>query len=100
MALTAGRSWRAMGTESRALLADPSTFEAGTTLEATRTGFAIGHGGEFDYQRGPGNSITGFEQRRQFRNVSNVNVGLFGQQAGWARSSTAAGWRIRRDQVQ
>jgi hypothetical protein len=47
-----------------------------------RFGSALGHGGTFDYQRGPGNSITGFEQRPQFRNVANVNVGLYGQQAG------------------
>lgn len=78
------KAGRAMGADSRVLLADPSTFESGTTLEAARTGFALGHGGQFDYQRGPGNSVTGFEQRRQFRNVSNVNVGLFGQQAGWS----------------
>lgn len=66
----------------RALRGDPLTFEAGTMQYIARFGFALGHGGKFDYQRGPGNSISGFEQRPQFRNVSNVNVGLFGQQAG------------------
>jgi hypothetical protein len=41
----------------------------------------LGHGGRFDYQR-VGNHITGFTQLPQFRDVSNVNVGLFAQQAG------------------
>jgi hypothetical protein len=41
----------------------------------------IGQGGIFDYQR-TGNFITGFTQRRQFRDVSNFNVGLLMQQTG------------------
>lgn len=45
------------------------------------------HGGLFDYQR-EGNSITGFTQRPEFRNVSNFNVGLFGQQAGLSLDET------------
>jgi hypothetical protein len=45
-------------------------------------GLNFGQGGVYDYQRGPGNSITGFEQLPHFRNVSNFNVGLFSQQAG------------------
>ncbi|MFI5001449.1 MAG: hypothetical protein ACHQK9_16340 [Reyranellales bacterium] len=69
---------------SRVLRSHPSTFEAGMLHYGARFGFALGHGGAFDYQREPGNSITGFEQLPQFRNVSNVNVGLFGQQAGWS----------------
>jgi len=66
----------------RILRFHPATFEAGLLQYGTQFGLALGHGGKFDYQRGPGNSIIGFEQRPQFRNVSNVNVGLFGQQAG------------------
>ncbi|MGQ0580895.1 MAG: hypothetical protein ACT4O6_03095 [Reyranella sp.] len=43
----------------------------------------LGQGGAFDYQRERGNEDkSGFTQLRQFRNVSNVNVGLFAQQAG------------------
>ncbi|MEO7691551.1 MAG: hypothetical protein ABIS51_19870 [Sphingomonas sp.] len=41
----------------------------------------VGQGGKFDYQR-EGNFATGFKQYRQFRNVSNFNVGLFMQQTG------------------
>jgi hypothetical protein len=41
----------------------------------------VGQGGKFDYQR-EGNFVTGFKQHRQFRNVSNFNVGLFMQQTG------------------
>ncbi|HEY7578421.1 MAG TPA: hypothetical protein VH855_12570 [Acetobacteraceae bacterium] len=44
-------------------------------------GTYLGHGGVFDYQR-RGNHITGFVQLRQFRDVSDFNVGLFCQQAG------------------
>jgi hypothetical protein len=73
---------RNAGNTYRVLRSHPATFEAGTMLNAAHFGFSLGHGGDFDYQRGPGNSITGFVQRPQFRNVSNVNVGLFGQQAG------------------
>jgi hypothetical protein len=43
----------------------------------------LGQGGAFDYQREKSNEdASGFTQLRQFRNVSNVNVGLFAQQAG------------------
>jgi len=44
-------------------------------------GVHLGQGGTFDYQR-KGNSVAGFARLPQFRNVSNFNVGLFGQQAG------------------
>lgn len=50
-------------------------------------GINLGHGGTFDYQR-QGNSITGYTQYPQFRNVSNFNVGLFGQQAGLSLDET------------
>ncbi len=43
----------------------------------------IAQGGAFDYQRERNDADpTRFTQLRQFRNVSNVNVGLFAQQAG------------------
>jgi len=83
----------------RLLRSSPDTSEGGLWGYIASFGHHVGHGGLFDYQRGPGNSITGFEQRRQFRNVSNVNVGLFGQQAGLtldqvlANAGTFASWK-------
>ncbi len=55
-------------------------------------GFRLGHGGTFDYQR-RGNHLTGFVHLPQFREVSNMNVGLFAQQAGMTldQSLEAAG---------
>jgi hypothetical protein len=47
----------------------------------TALGTNVGQGGVFDYQR-EGNRITGYTHLQQFKNVSNLNVGLFGQQAG------------------
>jgi hypothetical protein len=49
----------------------------------------VGHGGRFDHQRrrdeaNPDN----FVQLRQFRDISNVNVGLFCQQAGMSLHET------------
>lgn len=44
-------------------------------------GLNVGHGGTFDYQR-RGNKITGYTHLQQFDKVSNLNVGLFAQQAG------------------
>jgi hypothetical protein len=73
---------RKAGTRYRALLENPRTAQSALASLTIDLGLALGHGGKFDYQRGPGNSITGFEQRPWFRNISNVNVGLFGQQAG------------------
>jgi hypothetical protein len=51
----------------------------------------LGHGGTFDYQRrayAPGKD--GFTQIRQFRSISNINVGLFCQQLGLPLSETLA----------
>jgi hypothetical protein len=44
-------------------------------------GIHLGHAGMFDYQR-EGSIFTKYDQHPQWRNVSNVNVGLFCQQAG------------------
>jgi RHS repeat-associated protein len=44
-------------------------------------GLNVGQGGTFDYQR-RGNMITGYTHLQQFKKVSNLNVGLFAQQAG------------------
>jgi hypothetical protein len=54
--------------------------DAIVTLAVT-LGVNLGHAGTFDYQRS-GSYFTGYTQFRQFKNVSNVNVGLFAQQAG------------------
>ncbi len=45
---------------------------------------ALAHGGRFDYQRFwiPDNDAPGYLQLRQFRDVSNFNVGLYMQQVG------------------
>lgn len=62
----------------RAIGPSPALLEQ--AYEQTRT--AIGQGGEFDYQRKAAlGEKSGFVQLRQFRNVSNFNVGLFMQQA-------------------
>ncbi|MDP1838920.1 MAG: hypothetical protein Q8N31_27695 [Reyranella sp.] len=55
--------------------------------EQTRA--AIAQGGEFDYQRkAAAGEKSGFVQLRQFWNVSNFNVGLFMQQAGFRLEAT------------
>jgi RHS repeat-associated protein len=54
-------------------------------------GVNVGTGGTYDYQRvGPqSDDITGgFQQLRQFWDVSNFNVGLFAQQAGMSLEET------------
>lgn len=45
---------------------------------------ALAHGGGFDYQRlwSPDDDAPGYLQLRQFRDVSNFNVGLYMQQVG------------------
>jgi hypothetical protein len=49
----------------------------------------LGQGGTFDYQRRRYNSgKNGYTQLRQFRDVSNFNVGLLCQQAGLSRWAT------------
>lgn len=48
---------------------------------AAALGLNVGQGGTFDYQR-RGNRITGYTHLQQFEKVSNLNVGLFAQQAG------------------
>ena len=65
-----------------------SLFEAiGTARKLLRRDLA--QGGRFDYQRlwSPDDDAPGYLQLRQFRDVSNFNVGLYMQQAGiplWA----------------
>jgi hypothetical protein len=60
---------------------DPETEAGASVYLALNLDEYLGHDGTFDYQR-KGNKITGYTQLRQFRDVSNFNVGLFFQQAG------------------
>lgn len=67
-----------------ALMDDKTRAELEGVLRAN-----VGHGGTFDYQRrdyAPGKD--GFTQLRQFRSISNINVGLFCQQLGLPLSET------------
>lgn len=64
-----------------ALSSDPNYAALALPYMAYSLGIHLGHGGTFDYQR-EGNIFDGYRQHPQFRDVSNVNVGLFGQQAG------------------
>jgi hypothetical protein len=79
-----------------------SEIRAVTTVSSTVTPFVVavmirdmlkrnvGHGGDFDYQRQANkNQKDGYVQLRRFRNVSNINVGLFCQQLGLPRTTIA-----------
>jgi hypothetical protein len=75
----AGRSvgWKALGTLGRAWSVDEAKK---TAKELTRQYLA--QGGDFDYQRRRyEKGKDGFTQLPQFRNISNINVGLFLEQA-------------------
>jgi hypothetical protein len=72
---------REVGNTFRAMLQNPDTTAGAGMYLATSLGIYLGQGGRFDYQR-QGNRITGFTQLRQYKDVSNFNVGLFCQQAG------------------
>jgi hypothetical protein len=80
---------RQTGDTYRLLSADPDTLAGAELYKASRLGVHLAHGGTFDYQR-EGNSLTGFTQYPQFRSVSNVNVGLYCQQAGMTLDETLA----------
>jgi hypothetical protein len=47
-------------------------------------GTNLGHAGTFDYQR-EGSWLEGYRQHPLFRDISNVNVGVFGQQFGLSK---------------
>ncbi len=82
----AGRSAGRNGLSGLVTILAPGTTTLSPAIveqvyEQTRA--AIAQGGEFDYQRKAAvGEKSGFVQLRQFRNVSNFNVGLFMQQAG------------------
>jgi len=78
---------RQAGLGYRAKLDNPQTAPLAFIYLATALGASLGHGGTFDYQR-CGNMITGYTHLPQFREVSNINVGIFAQQAGLTLDET------------
>ncbi|MDP1748264.1 MAG: hypothetical protein Q8L22_02310 [Reyranella sp.] len=72
---------RIAGERFASALSDPNLAPGANLVLAGSLGALVGQGGIYDYQR-RGNRITGFTQLPHFRNISNVNVGLAGQQAG------------------
>lgn len=89
MALTADLSdVAAAGRQAKETLDKLSVFPpAYLAYLAGTLGSNVGQGGSFDYQR-QGNMITGYTHRQQFVKVSNLNVGLFAQQAGLTLEQT------------
>jgi hypothetical protein len=71
----------------QASFGDPDTAGSAAPYLATQPGIHLGIGGKFDWQR-QGNRITGFRHFPQFRDVSNVNIGLFAQPAGLTQEET------------
>jgi hypothetical protein len=63
------------------LLAREESAESASGYLLMTVGRNLGHGGVFDYQR-RGNMLAGYRQFRDFKHVSNFNIGLFAQQAG------------------
>ena len=72
---------RIAGERFASALSDPNRAAFALPVLAASLGALVGQGGIYDYQR-RGNRITGYTQLPHFRNISNVNVGLAGQQAG------------------
>lgn len=75
------------GNSVRFMLNNPEAGQDAIPYLSARLGAAVGHGGTFDFQRQE-NPVTGFTQFPQFLNISNVNVGLFVQQAGLTLEET------------
>ena len=75
----------------RGMMADPRNKANAINVLLLNLFTNVGTGGAFDYQR-EGNQIVGhltqFKQLRQFRDVSNINVGLYCQQAGLTLEET------------
>jgi hypothetical protein len=78
---------REVGETYKGLLNAPETAARALPYLAASMLINVGHGGRFDYQW-RGNQITGFTQLPKYRDVSNVNVGLFCQQAGLSLDQT------------
>ena len=69
-------------------LAESSSLAAWAAL-TYGLGANVGQGGRFDYQR-EGSRLQGYIQYREYRDVSNFNVGLYAQQAGLSKDDTLA----------
>lgn len=78
---------RDTGTTFRMLLDNPDTTAGALPFLIECLRADLGHGGMFDYQR-QGNKLTGYTQLPRFRDVSNINVGLYAQQAGLTLGET------------
>ncbi len=78
---------RTVGEQYRALLNDPESAAGAIPYLIGALIADLGQGGTFDYQR-KGNFLTGYVHFRQFRDVSNFNVGLYCQQAGLSLDET------------
>jgi hypothetical protein len=78
---------REIGAMYRAHLSNPNGAADALPYLVGRLDADLGHAGSFDYQR-KGNLLTGYTQLRQFRDVSNFNVGLYCQQAGMTLNDT------------
>ena len=78
---------RQTGATFRTMLENPETSSGALPYLLATLGLNLGQGGAHDHQR-RGNMITGYTQLRRFRPVANVNVGLFGQQAGLTLEET------------
>jgi hypothetical protein len=72
---------RRVGERFVSVLSNPNFAPGAILTLGSGLGALVGQGGIYDYQR-RGNRITGYLQLPHFRNISNVNVGLAGQQAG------------------
>lgn len=78
---------RAQGELFRLMLNDPDKMFQAYAVMAIGVGTNLGHAGTFDYQR-DGSYFGGYTQFPQFRDVSNYNVGVFMQQAGFSLDET------------
>jgi len=78
---------RQVGSTYAWMLRSPEGGAGALPYLATMLGINVGQGGKFDYQR-RGNRISGYTHLPQFANVSNLNVGLFSQQAGLTLEET------------
>jgi hypothetical protein len=90
---------RETGAIFRSMLNNPESAAGAALYLGASPGLAVGQGGTFDYQR-EGNRVTGLTQRPQFRDVSNVNVGLFAQQPGLTLDETLKIGDLRAPEVQ
>jgi hypothetical protein len=75
---------RIQGELYRQMLQNPVTATGALPILLVGLGTNLGHAGTFDYQR-EGSFLEGYTQHPQFRDISNVNVGLFAQQAGLSK---------------